>query len=71
MDLSNCHELGLADLRELCLPWDINNAKRDHILFIKHSSSGTIIALLVYVADIVATGDDDKEKEMLRLRLAK
>lgn len=38
-------------------------SQRDHTLFIKYSSSGTITALLVYVDDIIVTGDDDKEKE--------
>ena len=43
----------------------------DHTLFIKHSPSGGVTALLVYVDDIIVTGDDVKEKQALRQYLAK
>ena len=38
----------------------------DHTLFIKHSKSGGVTALLVYVDDIIVTGDDEKEREALK-----
>ena len=40
-------------------------------MFIKHSSSGKLIALLVYVDDIIVTGNDDKERQVLNQCLAK
>ena len=43
----------------------------DHTLFIKHSTSGGVTALLVYVDDIIVIGDDLKEKEELRHCLKK
>ena len=43
----------------------------DHMLFIKHSSSGGVTALLVYVDDIIVTGNDDKERQLLNQCLAK
>ncbi|XP_057514198.1 uncharacterized mitochondrial protein AtMg00810-like [Actinidia eriantha] len=42
----------------------------DHTLFVKHSSSGEVTILLVYVDDIVVTGNDEKERQALRLQLA-
>ena len=35
----------------------------DHTLFIKHSATGGVTALLVYVDDIIVTGND-REKSM-------
>ncbi|XP_059658496.1 uncharacterized mitochondrial protein AtMg00810-like [Cornus florida] len=43
----------------------------DHTFFIKHSPSGGVTALLVYVDDIIVTGDDDKERQILSQCLAK
>ncbi|RVW58187.1 hypothetical protein CK203_116119 [Vitis vinifera] len=37
----------------------------DHTLFIKHSTSRGVIALLVYVDDITVTSNDPREKEAL------
>ena len=37
----------------------------DHTLFIKHSVSGGVTILLVYVDDIIVSGDDKKEQQML------
>ena len=43
----------------------------DHTLFIKDSSSRGVTALPVYVDDIIVTGDDVKEKQVLSQYLAK
>ena len=43
----------------------------DHTLFIKHSSLGGLTTLLVYVDDIIVTGNDDKERQVLNQCLAK
>ena len=39
----------------------------DHTLFIKHSPSGGVIVLLVYVDDVIVTGDNEKEFEIKTL----
>ena len=38
----------------------------DHTLFIKHSTTGKVTILLVYVDDIIVTGDDSTERERLK-----
>ena len=38
----------------------------DHRLFIKHSDSGRVTTLVVYVNDIIVTGNDVKERRTLR-----
>ena len=43
----------------------------DHTLFVKHSASGGVTALLVYVDDTVVTGDDMEGMEALRKCLCK
>ena len=43
----------------------------DHTLFIKHSESGGVTVLLVYVDDIILTGDDRREQQILSQCLAK
>ena len=42
----------------------------DHTLFIKHSVLGGVTILLVYVDDIIVTGDDKKEQQVLSQCLA-
>jgi len=42
----------------------------DHTLFIKHSISGGVTILIIYVDDIVITGDDFVERDKLRKRLS-
>ena len=41
---------------------EYRQSQGDHTLFIKHSSSGGLTALLVYVDDIIVTRNDDKER---------
>nr|KYP52900.1 Retrovirus-related Pol polyprotein from transposon TNT 1-94 [Cajanus cajan] len=43
----------------------------DHTLFIKHSKSRGVTVLLVYVDDIIVTGDDEEEQRLLGQHLAK
>ncbi|PKU79659.1 Retrovirus-related Pol polyprotein from transposon TNT 1-94 [Dendrobium catenatum] len=43
----------------------------DHTLFFKHSDSGGVTILLVYVDDIILTGSNEEEKASLRKNLAK
>ena len=40
-------------------------------LFIKHSVAGGVTALLVYVDNIIVTGNDEREKHDVKRRLAK
>ncbi|RVW53975.1 Retrovirus-related Pol polyprotein from transposon RE1 [Vitis vinifera] len=42
----------------------------DHTLFIKHSATGGVTTLLVYVDDIIVTGNDEREKHEVKQRLA-
>ena len=37
-------------------------SQADHTLFIKHSIAGGVTALLVYVDDIIVTGNYEREK---------
>nr|KYP51528.1 Retrovirus-related Pol polyprotein from transposon TNT 1-94 [Cajanus cajan] len=43
----------------------------DHALFIKHSDLGGLTVLLVYVDDIIVTGNDKKEQHRLSQCLGK
>lgn len=43
----------------------------DHSLFVKRSKDGKTTALIVYVDDIIVTGDDVEEIKMLKLQLSK
>ena len=51
--------------------WGFKQSQGDHTLFIKHSSQGKIAALIVYVDDIVVTGDGLKEIMQLQNSLSK
>ena len=52
------------------LRFGFRQSHADHTLFIKHSSEGKTTALIVYVDDIVLTGDDLEEMERLKKKLA-
>ena len=45
-------------------------SQADHTMFYKHSKGGKVAILIVYVDDIVLTGDDYSELEKLKGRLA-
>ena len=53
------------------MAWGYRQSQGDHTLFIKHSPSGGVTALLVYVDDIIVTRDDEKEQQILSQRLVK
>ncbi|XP_052185229.1 uncharacterized mitochondrial protein AtMg00810-like [Diospyros lotus] len=46
-------------------------SRGDQALFIKHSKKGTLTILLVYVDDIIVTGNDEDEKKLLKGNLAR
>ena len=46
-------------------------SQSDHTLFIKYSKTKGVTALLVYVDDIIVTGNDEKEKQSLKQCLIK
>ena len=50
---------------------EYKQSQGDHTLFIKHTTSRGVAALLVCVDDIIVTGNDEKEKETLKNCLAK
>ena len=43
----------------------------DHTFFIKQSVAGRVTVVLVYVDDIIVTGNDEREKHDVKQRLAK
>ncbi|RVW85258.1 Retrovirus-related Pol polyprotein from transposon RE1 [Vitis vinifera] len=45
-------------------------SQADHTMFYKHSNEGKVVILIVYVDDIVLTGDDCNELEKLKGKLA-
>ena len=47
-----------------------NQAQTHHTMFIKHSGDGRVTFLIVYVDDIILTGDDLKEMNLLKASLA-
>ncbi|KAL5777605.1 hypothetical protein ACOSP7_010531 [Xanthoceras sorbifolium] len=47
-----------------------SQSQADHTMFYKHSKEGKIAILIVYVDDIVLTGDDTEELEKLKRKLA-
>ena len=47
-----------------------SQAQTDHTMFFKHSKDGRLTVLIVYVDDIILTGDDQKEMERLKTSLA-
>ena len=48
-----------------------SQSRGDHTLFFKHSCGGRVTALLVYVDDIIVTGNDCEEQVQLKDNLSK
>ena len=48
-----------------------DQSQADHTLFIKHSLQGKVTALIVYVDDMVLTGNDEEEIQRLNQSLAR
>ncbi|XP_068483246.1 uncharacterized mitochondrial protein AtMg00810-like [Phaseolus vulgaris] len=75
-NLPSLHEVTVSNPRnsnnsnEFILENSEAQSQGDHTLFIKHSISGGVTILLVYVDDIIITGDDKEEQQMLSQRLA-
>ena len=53
------------------LKYGFKQSQGDHTLFIKHSTQGKVTALVVYVDDIVLTGDDMGDIHELKTYMAK
>ena len=53
------------------LKYGFKQSQGDHTLFIRHSSHEKLTALIVYVDDIVLTGDDVEEMQLLKGYLAR
>lgn len=53
------------------LTYGFKQSQADHTLFVKHSSHGKTTSLIVYVDDIVLTGDNVEEIPRLKEQLAK
>jgi hypothetical protein len=59
----------LSGFPRLCKDLVTSRVMLTHTLFIKHSSQGKVTALIVYVDNIVLTGNDDGEMQNLKHRL--
>ena len=66
MALINHQELGFTSVLRGA---GYKQSQGDHTLFIKHSASEGVTILLVYVDDIIVTGDNKAEQEKLKQRL--
>ena len=62
---------GLSSRRPKCGMGASNKAREIIHFFIKHSILGGVTTLIVYVDDIIVTGNDEKEKNTLKQCLAK
>jgi len=50
---------------------ECSQCQADHTLFVKHSTGARITVLIVYVDDIVLTGNNEEEIRRLKLLLSK
>lgn len=48
---------------------EYNQSQGDHTFFIKHSQESKLIIPLVYVDDIIISGDDEAKKQLLRSQI--
>lgn len=56
--------------RKVVKSYDYHQSQADHTMFYKHSTKGKIAVLIVYVDDIILTGDDIEELARLKKKLA-
>lgn len=75
MGLNNHLKPGLIDL-PMCLKMAVfkdgyTRCQSDYTLFVKHSEDGRIAAIIVYVHDIVLTGNHTEEMACVKLILSK
>lgn len=56
----------LGRFTKAMLEMGYKQSRGDHTMFIKHSNEGMVTALLVYVDDIVATGNNKAEQKSLK-----
>ena len=57
--------LGFGRFAKVMITNGYKQSQGDNTLFIKHSASEGVIALLVYVNDIIVIGNDEKENDSL------
>ena len=53
------------------IQFGFQQSQGNHTLFIKNKPEGKLTALIVYVDDIILTGNDVGEMKMIKLKLAK
>lgn len=58
-------------LTKITVGLGFKQSQRDHNRFIKHSKTGGVTILLVYVDDIIVTGDDKEKQQLLGQHLTK
>ncbi|KAJ9693365.1 hypothetical protein PVL29_012218 [Vitis rotundifolia] len=61
---------GVGKVCKLIKHYGYTQSQADHAMFYKHSNEGKVAILIVYVDDIVLTGDDCNELENLKGKLA-
>ncbi|RDX67894.1 hypothetical protein CR513_53177, partial [Mucuna pruriens] len=66
MDLNSPQELDLESLAQVVQNFMMTRSEADHFVFYCHSSSGKCVYLVVYVDDIVITGNDDIKISQLK-----
>ena len=71
MDSSNRQELGLRSSQDLFHSKGFHQSQEDDTLFFKHGDNGQIMALVVYVDDIIFMGNDENEARRLKEELNK
>ena len=57
-------------LTQAMISMGYRQSQGDHTMFTKHSHEGKLTLLLVYVDDMIVTGDDEHDKQMLKEKLA-
>ena len=68
-DLKQSHRAWFGRFTQAMVSLGYRQSQSDHTMFIKHSLNGKLILLLVYVDDMIITGDDEIKKQTLKERL--